>query len=455
MRKAIWLFSLIFGLTMVMFITGAPVPAFADETTDEDQLFSGGETVVSHEQVTDDNVDKELKGKHLGFSGQIQANLGYMNYSSAYDISEQKSTIQDQLNNSIAADLFVDVRLSKGIKGFLSVGVNYFPGINDKVKSQLGIPPTSSVTDYTAIGIKEFFVDTNWKNKVYFRIGKQYLKWGQGYFWNPTDFINKDQKDFMNMNQVMAGTFGAKVHIPSGVKQNLYLFAAMNGINTVHDMSLSGKYEFLVKNTEMSFSTRINNGLKLDYGFDITGRVLKLDYRGELAFVNGENYNFIDENTLNIINKSGEFIPRASLGFTKFFTVGDIKDKISLTAEFYYNQAGYDPKIIERIATETDSNIKRNALQYYSGNLYKNSKYYMALFGSVQKFIVPEMTLNFNTMMNLVDNSAVVTAGIGYVPALTDLTINLSISGSLGAPNTEATFTGNRWSMNLGTKIVF
>lgn len=453
MKKAMGLITLIFGLTIALLAIG--VPTLADDTMDEDQLFSDSETVVDQEEITDDKVDDELKGKHLGFSGKIQADLGYINYSPSNDLTGFGGSEPDLLSNQISADLFVDIRLSKGIKGFLSVGVNYFPGISDMMKSQLGIPPTSSVTDYTAIGIKEFFVDTNWDNKVYFRIGKQYLKWGQGYYWNPTDFINASQKDFMNMNQVMAGTFGAKLHIPSGVKQNIYFFASMNGINSVHDMSLSGKYEFLVKNTEMSFSTRINNGLKLDYGFDITGRIFKLDYRGELAVVNGENYNFIDENTLNIINKSGEFIPRASLGFTQYFTVGDIKDKISLTAEFYYNQAGYDPKIVERIATETDSIKKRNALQYYSGNLYKNSKYYMALFGSVQKFIVPEMTLNLNTMMNLVDNSAVLTAGVSYVPALTDLTVNFSINGFLGAPNTEATFSGNRWSMNLGTKIVF
>ena len=33
------------------------------------------------------------------------------------------------------------------------------------------------------------------EDKIYFRTGKQVLKWGRSYFWNPTDLINVE-KDF-------------------------------------------------------------------------------------------------------------------------------------------------------------------------------------------------------------------------------------------------------------------
>jgi hypothetical protein len=468
-KKAIGLITIIFSLAVAL--TVYSIPALADETTDEDQLFSGGDTVVSQDQITNDKVEDELKEKHLGFSGQINANLGYTNYSLADDwvlpIKDKNHIPRydaDQLKNQLSADLFVDIRLTKGIKGFLSLGVDYFPGGIDVVnfinnlEDPDPIPEISFLSkEYVQLNIKEFFVDTNWENKVYFRTGKQYLKWGQGYFWSPTDFINVTRKDFFNMNAIQEGVFGEKITIPSGVKQNLYFFVNMNNARKLSDTTLAGKYEFLVKNTEMSVSALIQNDQAPFYGFDISGRIGHLDYHGEIGLKDVANYPILDYNTLTSSTRSGELIPQVSLGFTKFFTIGDIKDQISLNAEFFYNQAGYDQNIIERIATESNLATKEFAQTTYINSYqpYMNSKYYLALFGSVQKFIVPEMTLNINSMMNLVDKSAVLTTGIGYTPALTDMTVNFNINAFLGAPNTEATFSGNRWNMSLGTKIAF
>jgi hypothetical protein len=469
MKKTIGIIAIMFCLMIALLVSG--VPAFAEDITDEDQLFSGGETVVSQDEINDDQVDDELKEKHLGFSGQINANLGYTNYSAADDwaLSYKKKIHMpqydaDQLANQISADLFVDIRLTKGIKGFLSLGVDYFPGGVDVVNSIDNLEvsgPTPEISflpkEYIKLNIKEFFVDTNWKNKVYFRTGKQYLKWGQGYFWNPTDFINVSRKDFLNMNAVQEGVFGAKITVPSGVKQNAYFFVDMNNAQKFSDTALAGKYEFLIKNTEMSLSASIQKDREPFYGFDISGRIWNLDYHGEISLKDVGNYKVLDYNTLSLPARSGELSPQVCLGFTKFFTVGDIKDRVSLNAEFFYNQAGYDQNIIGRIASEPDTGTRELAQTAFIMNYqpFMISKYYLALFGSVQKFIVSEMTLNINSMVNLVDRSTVLTAGIGYIPALTDMAINFSVNGFLGEPNTEATFSGNRWSVSLGTRISF
>jgi hypothetical protein len=467
-KKSFGLIIIIIGLMFALLVNA--VPALADDTTNEDQLFSGGDTVVSQDQVTDDKVDEELKGKHLGFSGQIDAKLGYNSYSIGDDWTlpvKDKYFVPhhdaDQLNNLVSADLFVDIRLTKGIKGFCSLGLNYFPGGIDVIGTNYNLEttPPEKITviskEYLQLTIKEFFVDANWKNKVYFRTGKQYLKWGQGYFWNPTDFINLSRKDFFNINAIQEGVFGVKVSIPSGVKQNGYFFANMNNAQKFSDAALAGKYEFLIGNTEMSVSAVVQKSQIPSYGFDITGRIGHLDYHGEIGFKDVARSPILDYNTLLPLARFGEYSPQACLGVTKYFTVGDIKDKVMVNAEFFYNQAGYDQNMIERIATEPNATLRENAREFYLGNYqaYTNSKYYLAIFGSVQKFIVPEMTLNVNSIINLIDKSAVLTAGVSYIPALTDLSVNFSVNGFLGAPNTEATFSGNRWSLSLGTKIVF
>jgi hypothetical protein len=446
LKKIIYLFLIAICVSGVLLLNTNR--ACAEDTTDEDQLFSGGNTVVDSDKVVDNSTGDELKQKHIGFSGTINAKSTYSSYDSSYDWPGAGDPNQDILNQ-ITADLWVDIRLKKGVKGFLCLGVEYYPMLSDEIKTQLGV--TSLAPDHLNIGIKEFFVDANWKNKVYFRTGKQVLKWGQGYFWNPTDLINVEQKDFLNMNKIRAGTFGTKIHIPSGVKANTYFFIGMNEATETQDISLAAKYEFLVKNTEMSFSTLLQNGNPPVYGFDITGRIFNLDYRGEISLSDGANTTVLDYDTLLPGSKSGELIPRACIGFTKFFDTGDIKDRVMLTGEFYYNQAGYDQNIIQQIG----SNPIAKGIYRVNYEPFMNSKYYFAVFSSISKFIVSDMTFNFNGIMNLVDNSATLSAGISYNPSMSDIGIDFNISGPIGAQYSEANISGNRLTVNLGTKIAF
>ena len=39
----------------------------------------------------------------------------------------------------------------------------------------------------------------NIAKKVYFRFGKQALKWGRCYLWTPTDLLSEDRKSFADM----------------------------------------------------------------------------------------------------------------------------------------------------------------------------------------------------------------------------------------------------------------
>ena len=433
--------------------------AIADDTN-EDQLFSG-DTMVSQDSVVNNNTGDELKENHIGFSGEINTKTQGVNYLSGYDWTKSVMedvglySVPDELSNQVNANFFMDIRLKKGVKGFLSLGVDYYPEGRDEINYVTLSDKTSLsfISKKTMdIGIKEAFIDANWKNKVYFRTGKQVLKWGQGYFWNPTDLINIEKKDFLDMNKIRKGTFGTKIHIPSGVKTNTYFFVGMNQVKKLNDISLAAKYEFLVKNTEMSLSTLIKNGSKPMYGCDITGRLFGLDYHGELSLTDGEKETVLDYNTLSPNQKTGEIIPKVCIGATKFFDYGEIKDRINLTGELYYNQVGYDYNVIQRIET---INPAAKALYLANYEPYRNSKCYFAVFSSISKFMISDITFNFNGIMNLVDNSSALTAGISYNPALTDIVVDFNITGPLGDPYTETNISGKRLIVSLGTKISF
>ncbi|MGE5583262.1 MAG: hypothetical protein ACM3X9_12110 [Bacillota bacterium] len=425
-------------------------PALAeDQTINEDELFSGGDTVVSQEKVVNDNTGEELKENHIGFSGQFAAETFYINFNPDYDWTGLGGQDQDLLANQIAADFFLDVRLKQGVKGFLSFNSTYYPALTGAQKSLMGLP--ADTKSYTAYTVNEFFIDTNLNNRVYFRTGKQLLKWGAGYFWNPTDLINIDKKDFSDLEKIREGTYGEKVQLPFGTRKNVYFFVGMNEASTLDNVSLAGKYEFLVGNTEMSVSAVARKGFKPVYGYDFSGRLGDVDVRGEVALMPGGNQRTMNYDTLTLEDETGDWNPRVSLGFTKFFDLGNYKDRINLTGEFFYNAAGYNQNILSKLAGNPGA--KPNFLSVYQP--FMNSRYYLAVFSSVAKFLIPELTLNINALSNLVDHSARLTTGVTYKPAITNLTIDFHVDTNLGDENTEATFGGDRYTVFLGTKVLF
>ncbi len=459
-------FLLTFCLSWLLLLISNHSTVLANTEINEESLFGDSEALISDENIVNENAAQELEAKRIGFSGAIKADSTYTRVNP--DMVEPAD--KDQVSNTINADFFFDIRLTDGVKGFLNLGLYYYPeGKNEKNTIQLPdellkelLPKKTEEeraklaeininnTIYTDFVIKEFFVDTNWQNKVYFRTGKQVLKWGRSYFWNPTDLINVEKKDFFDMDRNRAGTYGIKAHLPFGVKQNIYLFAGMNEAATLNDLTFSGKYEFLLGKTEMSLSTWLKRNAKPVYGFDFSSRFLDLDWRGELSLCHGGNAPRLAYNSLTPI-KTDQWLTKASLGCTKNYDHGDINDRISLTGEFYYNQAGYEQNIFEKITT---TNTKLTyLLNYYEP--YANSKYYFAFFGSVQKFIISDLTLNLNAIANLIDKSVVATSGISYQPALKDYSIDLSLNGYFGSENTEARLFGNSYSISLGTSITF
>jgi len=430
MKKLIYALSLSLCLSGALFSNVAQVSA---EELNEDELFAGADKIESQDKIVNDQVAKELNEKHIGFSGRVQTNSSYNDYK--VDLPGRGN-----FSNALTADFDLDIRLTNGVKSFMNFGVGYVPEGVERINvievynptTKLFDLQTQKIKEYTILGIREFFVDANYQNQIYLRTGKQFLKWGRGYFWNPTDMINIGQKNFLDMDQTREGTYGARVHVPWGVKQNLYLFLGANGAENIEDLAVSGKYEFLLGNTEMSCSTFAQQGRKPVYGYDISTKLLGIDLRGEVSATE---------------EGSDHLSPKACVGFTKSFDLSDVQDRIMLTGEFYYNEAGYDHNIFN------DGTIEQIGIINYQP--FQMNKYYAAFFSSFSKFIISDLTLSLNGMMNLVDKSMVVTTGLSYKPTITNLGIDLNLINYLGDEQSEATAKGSRYTIGLGTSIAF
>jgi len=352
----------------------------------------------------------------------------------------------------MTGNLLLDARLKKGIKGFANLEVEYTPD-----------------TGKTQYWLRELFIDLNYKNKLYFRTGKQVLQWGRCYFFNPTDLINVEKKSFIDKIGSREGAYGLKMHIPFGTKANIYTFIDTGKADNADTLAGAYKFEWLMGETEMALAVWGKKGFLPVYGYDISTRLFKIDISGELSLTYGDNYPVMNENagSLYLEKTSDEWVPRAALGLSKSFDLGDVQDKISVTVEGYYNHRGYEENILDDsgiylydrpvVVDDTMIPMGPKAAYFYGNGLYEPNnfgKYYLAMFTTVSKFISSDISLNINGIANMSDSSAIISTGLSYSD-INDLSASFSVSSYLGNDNREYTFAGNAMDIRFTVGIIF
>ncbi len=430
-------------------------------STSEEDMFSDTDTVEAVEKYQDDQVAEKIDSGAIGLSGDLQ---GSAIYNSATDKAKTDTSIyghNDSHAVTVGGDLLLDARWKYGMKLFCDYYFSF------SLAEDLGREPMPMVEDKEDYDIvkRELFGDVNIAQKVYFRIGKQTLKWGKGYLWNPTDLISIDQKDFKDIDARREGVYGLKMHIPFGTKLNIYAFVNTTEIEEYSESAFAAKVEFLVlDDVEMSFSGWTKKDYKPVYGFDISAFGIDTQWRGEVSLTQGGNQHYlVEENGVYLDSyDSEEIIFQGSMGFTKLFDIGDVNDRFMLTGEFLYNQKGYEQNMLAEtpllmpggIIMPGGFTLKDQFLsQYYSPNYY--GKYYAALFAVFSKFLDnSDLSLSANAVSNLSDSSSSVSTGLSYVVTM-DTSVTVRLTNYLGEENREYTLSGNKSSAYLSFFMKF
>ncbi|MBI5207390.1 MAG: hypothetical protein HY934_06315 [Candidatus Firestonebacteria bacterium] len=440
MKKLFFLFSIFIYFNSYI---------FAEDKINEDDLFSNPDLIIETDKkitASDSKPKEEEEKKTVDFTGEITG-------SSDYFASRDKDEKKNSLSSSVLAKFFLDARLKRGTKYFADLEILNNSQIKDKD------------LDFV-LSLKETFIDFNIKNAVYFRTGKQVLQWGRCYLWNPTDVINVEKLSFIKKLGSREGTYGIKTHIPFGTKYNIYTFLDTKNATDTNELGFAAKYEFLVGNSEMAFSGWNKKGYSPAYSYDFSTKIFGIDTFGEAAFLYGDNNEKIKEENgiLSTYKERDKWIPKASIDFGKQFDFMEITDRISVNMEFYYNHTGYTENILkdktiynfsqadkQGKTSGTKTNLLLNNNLYEQNNL---SRYYAALFTSVKKFIISDMTLQVNLINNLNDNSSILTTGVTYKD-ITDFSLGFNIYSYLGKADSEYTFQNNSVVTQLTVRVVF
>ena len=443
----------------------APAPAPATAGTGEDEFFNSSTVEATQGTAEKKNITEEIEKERTGLSGILQ---GQGSYAMTRDfVQEHASAGDNTLSNAMMGDFLVDARLLKSFRAFVDLNVTYLTGgaplVHDFTNLSV-FPPTPltlSENQTTFLDVKEFFVDFNAANTVYFRMGKQVLQWGTGYFWNPTDLINIEHKSFTNLTALRDGVFGLRSDVVFSREFHLYTFLNLNAIQDITDVAFAARTEFLVGAFEFGFSGWLKSSKLPVFGSDLTAPFFwSTNLTAEASFSWGENQPHLNPDGVTTSTIRDRLVPKVDVGLSRTFDAFDVQDRISVNVEFFYNGAGYDDNMFQKLSLNPVA-LGTFFSGYYSPGYY--GTYYAAFFVTVSKFILNEMTLSVSGLSDLSDSSGIAFIGLAYDP-VNNFELSLQLGSYLGPDNREYTvsvnpstgaLTNNQFFVTLGAKVSF
>ena len=465
---------------MTILTAAAVAAAFSGayaQDIDEDALFSDTAITMvdsaSLEVNTSaiDGVDSTM----VSFSGEV---TGVADATVNRDWFENRDRKGIDPGALMLGDLMLDVRLPFGMKAYADMELNLAPSDGGLAFSNPDNYLASPKDSGLAVTVPEIFVDANIARKAYFRAGKQVLQWGRSYFWNPTDLVNVEKKPFVEKIGSREGTYGVKAHIPFGTKANIYSFLDMNNLRSIDDLAGAARIEGLFGGVEAGVALWGKRGYDPIFGLDFSATLFSWSITGEMSITSGNNYHVLDMGKSAVITGDPEDAPlvfkdpgsdpvvRLSAGFMQMFELLDVDDRLMVVGEFYFNQIGDNGNVFKKYhvkekldmvnALPDSSGEKQIAYAALSDAFEFNSlsRFYGAFFITVSKFIVSDMTLTMNGLINFNHGCAMLTAGVNY-RTLHNFSLGCSLTGVVGPEESEYALTGTGASLRVTTGMSF
>jgi hypothetical protein len=156
----------------------------------------------------------------------------------------------DLFNSDLKAELFFEARPDTNTKYFGKIGI-------DGPLFTIADAPVTALIDETRtlgdiITIKELFADFNYNEDIFFRVGKQTINSGVGYFYSPADVLSLAEIDPEDPTAILEGPLSIKASMPIALN-NIYLFAVVDEqAVSVASTAVIPAAEFVIENTEVS-----------------------------------------------------------------------------------------------------------------------------------------------------------------------------------------------------------
>jgi hypothetical protein len=291
--------------------------------------------------------------------------------------------------------------------------------------------------------LEELFADFNWGQAVWFRAGKQTVKWGVGYFFSPADVLSLTAIDPSNPTAAREGPIALKTQVPFG-QDNFYLYTVASNASTPEQVAWAPKLEMVLGNAEVAVAGYYRPDLAVRPRAMLMASfpVWIADVYGEAVGSYGSERNYVEDQagTYSVYNDFSDFLFQGTIGLAIQWNDSLEHWNLSLSAQYYYNGQGYeDSSVVTGLASNPAALL---ALQTAGGllptDLLFTGRHYAAARTGLSKIMGSGWGLSVTWLGNLSDGSGEIEPGISCI-VTRDVTLALSVPFWYGAAGTQFT----------------
>lgn len=347
----------------------------------------------------------------------------------------------DTLGTSLGGQVYLDARPDPNFRVFGKVDLNY------AVSKQIG--QDRQARDPLSINLQELFSDFNYDNQVFFRAGKQKVKWGVGYFFSPADVINIGRINPLDPGVELEGPVALKAHYPRGTT-NYYLYTLFDGVTTPDQVALAPKMEFVLGGTEIGLGGFYQKDKVPRAMLTMSSSLGNLAVFAEAVVLKGSDKGFVDALPLNypVVKKDPLFF---HLTAGARYSHTDSAGLFNLTgaAQYYFNGEGYENQehmqnfrkyyatllAMAQMDPENEE-IKRALAKINPADMTSTGRHYLAAMVGWNNLLNTKLSASAFLNANLSDQSGMVTTTLS-LPSISKISPSVGVSFNYGDVATE------------------
>jgi hypothetical protein len=348
--------------------TSGSVGAVGNDTATADDEAGSREgftqEITEIEEGTGDFTDPFLTSQDIELGGDISAGIGttfyWQRFPDSWDsfVNRWNESFSPTLEGSLFFDArpSIDFRVFGKAKARLPFTTSYsFYGVDEQsvgpgsiiTTSGIDHPRASEVTiSVPELTLFELFSDFNWDNTVFFRMGKQTVNWGVGYFFSPADIISLTPIDVEDPEAEREGPLALKANIPIDIHNiDLYLISGST-IDSITEIGLAGRGQVVVGPFEIGVGIGWQKSRPFKSTLTFTLPIEDFSFFGEALLSIGSERTFIertDDGTYTLTTYDEQPFFSATAGGMYRNTDAHL----NIMAQYYFNHQGYaDPGIV-------------------------------------------------------------------------------------------------------------
>ncbi len=316
----------------------------------EDELFGEenlqpDDALKPQEQLSDklEEIDDRL-----ALGGQL-----YMRFQ--YNLMDEGSFEEHPVTSPNLLHLYIDARphdrLRAFVRGRLKYDFTIEPGQKDLFDRSI---------EPTQVWLDQFWLKFDLYRKIFVTLGRQPARWGSGRFWNPTDFLNRQQRDPLAIFDERLGVSLLKIHVPlESLNWNLYAVVNLDDASSPEKMGGALRAEMLFDKTELAVSVAARKDQPFRVGLDLSTAVGIFDLRLEGAVAHNQTTPFwrgrLEPQAGRLpypVYRDDDWIAQVTAGAEVALLYSD-QDSLYLGIEYFYNDAAYeDPNLYPWLALQ-------------------------------------------------------------------------------------------------------